>query len=148
MAEYFYNKTSKKIVSIPDEWSAELKQAQRQMLLSNTFKPVVGTIEKTELPFDVVHMSFAESEDGESFLAIASHKYPKLRMSQEKLLAHPDIVPRIQNLMEVLQADSLLVDWWLNDMTYMRNSPVAMKAMEAFGLTQNQMEQIVLGCRE
>lgn len=147
--QYFYKNGAKEAVAIPDDWSEAAKALQLKLLQENGFKPVTGMpTEKSVLPFDLVRVVFEPSDDGESFQAKAEHRYLKVSVSQKKLLAHPALAERVPQLMEKLQGDPELVNWWVNSMTYVRGSAVARKAMQAFGLTQDELEGIVLRCRE
>lgn len=145
--EYFYSEAAHKVSSIPGSWGESVRAAQRELLLAQGFLPIRDySPPKSQLPFALVEDAFTHQADG-TFLCTRTERAMPIRLSQDKLLRHPTIQARLDDLMASLTADAALADWWAHDMRYLRGSPVAQKAMAAFGLTQVEMEQIVLACR-
>ena len=70
-----------------------------------------------------------------------------VKLSQDKLLGHPAVQHRLNELMAGIANDPLLFGWWANDMRYLRGSDMAAHAMEVLSLTQEQMEKLVLECK-
>ncbi|MGN0843668.1 MAG: hypothetical protein ACI4QT_00435 [Kiritimatiellia bacterium] len=126
-----------------------MRTAQTALLTAQGFKPVSNMTDevKNDIPFAIRKPVFRLSEDGESFTMNVQERCLSVRLSQEKLVAHEAIAGKLPTLMSALQADAELQAWWCNSMNYVRHSSVAQKAMEAFGLTQEEMERIALECK-
>ena len=145
--QFYYNNQT--LVKIPDDWTETVKSAQKQLLESQGFKPVSNMTEdvKNDFPFAIRVPTFSLNEDGTSYTMLVKEQYLPVHLSQEKLLRQEAIASKLDELMEALTADDDLKDWWCNSMNYVRHSGVAKKAAAAFGLTEEQMEQIVKACR-
>lgn len=146
--EFYYNADSGNLVKIPGSWEKAVRAAQKELLLAQGYLPVPGYEPPvTQLPFALVSESFSVQANGTVFCTRTEKPLP-IKLSQSKLLRNPIVHAKMDELMSALTADSDLSAWWASDMRYLRGSPVAAKAMAAFGLTREQMEQIVLSCRE
>lgn len=139
---------------VSPDWPTELKTMQTTLLTQNGFLPVTEVGEEC-IPsrFGMPTKSWAEIVDGETGIVTGysltyGFRPNSIRLSQTKLLSVPAIASALQDLMEALQTDVELVEWWCNDMSYVRGSTIAAKAMSVFGLTQEQIETIALSCRE
>lgn len=145
-SEYYYNKTVASLVRIPSDWPDAAKTAQRTLLTGKGYKPVDMTgAKEDDLPFVRYHYDYKDDGDKYTVESVPINRY--VALSQDKLVRNQHIQSRMEDLMAALSGDSVLSSWWANDMRYLRGSPVAEKAMAVFGLTQEQMEQIVLACR-
>ena len=146
--KFYYN--GKKLVKVPGEWTEEMQNAQIALLVSQGFKPVTNMTEEVtnDIPFALRKPVFTISYDGESYTMNVQERLLPVRLSQEKLVANEVIAEKLPTLMGALQADEELRNWWCTSMEYLRYSPVAHKAMAAFGMTQEEMEKIALECME
>ena len=145
-SEYYYNKALASLVRIPFDWPDVAKTAQRTLLTGKGFKPVDMTgAKEDDLPFVRYHYDYKDDGDKYTVESIPVNLY--VALSQDKLVRNQHIQSRMEDLMAALSGDSELSFWWANDMRYLRGSPVAEKAMTVFGLTQEDLEQIVKECR-
>ena len=145
--EYYYNADLGKVAKVPGSWEAGIRAAHTEMLLAQGYGLVPNYRQPvSQMPFAVVEESFEPGEDG-TWTQVLVEKPLPVKLSQDKLLRHPAIQARLDDLMGSLAGDAELSYWWTSDLRYLRGSPVAQKAMAAFGLTQVEMEQIVLACR-
>lgn len=145
--EYFYNASSGKVAKIPASWDEAVRAAQEELLLSQGYGPVRDyEPPRSRMPFATVEEVFSANGDGTYTQTLSETPLP-VKLSQEKLLRHPAIQTRLDDLMGSLAGDAELSYWWTSDLRYLRGSPMAQRAMQVFGMTQDQIEQIVLACR-
>lgn len=141
----FWNPSLQKVAVIPAAWDETFRLKQREILMKQGYLPVDNyRVPRSQMPFAFVSDHF-EIVDGTVVQTICETPR-KVRLSQDKLLRHPAVRSRIEHLMASLSSDEELIDWWANDMCYLRGSPVAKKAMAAFDLSQDEMEKIVREC--
>lgn len=144
--KFYYN--GRKLAKVPSEWSEEMQNAQISLLTEQGFKPVENMEEEVtnDIPFAIRKPIFTITDDHSAYYMAVHERCLPVRLSQEKLVAHEAIAAKLPTLMSALHADAELQSWWCNSMNYVRDSSVAQKAMEAFGLTQEEMEKIALEC--
>ena len=144
---YFYNPQTKTLSKVSGVWPEEVRRTQTEMLSGRGFGEVVGyEPPKSQMPFAIVSERFEDAGDG-TFRQVLEETPLPVKLSQDKLLGHPAVQNRLGDLMAGIANDSLLSGWWANDMRYLRGSDMAARAMEVLGLTQEQMEKIVLECK-
>ena len=144
---YYYHPTLNRLVTIPGTWPSNVREAQVALLCSQGYGEVINFVPpRSQMPFAVVESSYVPNGDGSFSQQLTSRSLP-IRLSQDKLLRHPAIQSRLGDLMDSLAGDPDLASWWLSDTRYLRGSEMASRAMEVFGLSQQEMEQIVLACR-
>lgn len=142
---YWHPETGK-VSHVPAGWDETLRIRHQSLLAQQGYLPVLNYKEpRTQMPFAYVTEKFEAVDGGARQTIVETPR--KVRVSQEKLLRHPAIQARLGDLMEALVADAQLSYWWTSDLCYLRGSPMALRAMAVFGMTQEQMEQIVLACR-
>lgn len=139
-------------VCIPDGSAPEVVAAQREIAAAQGLLPVRAAGERPAGGrFGIYNERFAPVTD-ESGTTVAYaqrwefHAFP-VRLSQEKLLAHPAIAPRLAELAPSVAGDAELAAWWSGNLTYVRGSAMALKAMAVLGISQDELERVVLECR-
>lgn len=144
---YFYNPETKTLSKVSGTWPEEVRRTQTEMLAGSGFGEVVGyEPPKSQMPFAIVSERFEAVGDG-TFRQVLEETPLPVKLSQDKLLGHPAVQHRLNELMAGIANDPLLSGWWANDMRYLRGSDMAARAMEVLGLTQEQMEKLVLDCK-
>lgn len=152
--ELYYkpNKRGGARITITDDMPEEVKTAQRAIATAQGLLPVSNVTPRPEpTRFGMYREEFKPVTDEYGGVVGYSQSWVflpvRVRLSQAKLVADPAIAPMVATLAPMLQQDEKLASWWANDMTYVRGSEMAQKAMEVFGMTQEQIEQIALRCR-
>lgn len=144
---YYYKPEPARLVTIPGTWPEAVREAQTALLASQGYGRVVNYEQpRSQMPFALVIVNYEANADGTYTQNIATQPLPVL-LSQDKLLRHPRIQARLDDLMAIISGDAALADWWLNDTRYVRGSEMAVRAMQLFGFTQDEAEEIVLACR-
>lgn len=144
---YFYNPETKTLSKVSGTWPEEVRRTQTEMLAGSGFGEVVGyEPPRSQMPFAIVSERFEDSGGG-TFRQVLEETPLPVKLSQDKLLGHPAVQHRLNELMAGIANDPLLFGWWANDMRYLRGSDMAARAMEVLGLTQEQMEKLVLECK-
>lgn len=147
-AVYYWHPASGEVTHISPSWPESARTAQAALLTAHGYLRVIDYQHlKTQMPFARVSESFRACGDDTAEQIITETPRP-IKLNRDKILRHPVIVRNLQVLMDSLTADQELATWWSTDMRYLRGSPVAKKAMAAFDLTQEQMEKIVLECKD
>lgn len=139
-------------ITITDDMPEEVKSAQRSIATAQGLLPVSNVSPKPAYtPFGTYRERLLPVTDEYGGVTGYSQSWTfmpaRIHLSQAKLISDPDIAPLIATLAPMLQQDAQLASWWANDMTYVRGSEMAAKAMEVFGMTEEQVEQIALRCR-
>lgn len=146
------NRTIDRICEISDALPEDIKQLKLNLLESDGYLPVSESEPMPERsPFVRYVPTYVEklnkSKDVVGYeLSYVEQPIP-MHLSQDKLLTNDFIKSQLDVMYGVLSNDPDLKDWWLNNMTYVRGSKVALKAMQLFGLTQPQIEEIALACK-
>ena len=144
--KYFWHPERNNLLTISGAWPEDARKAQETLLRSKGFLLVANyKPPKSQMPFARVTERFTANDDGTATQEIVEDPRA-IKLSQEKLLRHPDIVVHLQGLITAISTDADLSDWWANDMRYLRGSAMARKAMSIFGFSQETMEQIALEC--
>lgn len=144
--KYFWHPERNNLLTISGAWPDEARKAQETLLRANGFLFVANyKPPKSQMPFARVTEKFTANDDGTATQEIVEEPRA-IKLSQEKLLRHPDIAVHLQGLITAISTDTDLSDWWANDMRYLRGSTVAKKAMAAFDMSQDEMEKIVREC--
>ena len=145
-SRYFYNASNETIRCVPGSWPDAMRASQIKFLTACGYAEIVDyDPPKSQMPIAMVRDRIERVEDGAYHQIVDVTPLP-VKLSQEKLLAHPAIAPRITELMESIGSDAQLTDWWCNDLRYLRGSDMAQRAMALFGMDQNQIEQVVKEC--
>lgn len=140
-------------VCIPDGSVPEVVAAQREIAASQGLLPV--RVAEGGRPSSDRFGYYAErfvpvTDEAGGTVGYAQrfdyHAVP-VRLSQEKLLAHPMIAPRLAGLAPAVAGDAELASWWSGNLTYVRGSAMALKAMAVLGVSQDELERVVLECR-
>ena len=139
-------------ITITDEMTDEAKAAQRAIAAAQGLLPVSNATPKPAPgPFGtyIEKMSPVTDEYGGIVGYSQSWEFhaTRIRLSQEKILTSETIAPILPQLIQAFSSDEQLAGWWANDMTYVRGSAMAQRAMQVLGLTQEQLEQLALRCR-
>ena len=152
--ELYYkpNKRGGARITVTDDMPDEVKAAQRAIAATQGLLPVSNVMPRpAATPFGVYAERMLPVTDEYGGVTGYSQSWvfspTRIHLSQSRLVADPAIAPLVATLAPMLQQDEKLASWWANDMTYVRGSEMAQKAMEVFGMTQEQVEAIVLRCR-
>ena len=143
---YFYNPQTKTLSKVSGVWPEDVRRTQTDMLIGSGFGEVIGyEPPKSQMPFAIVSERFEDNGNG-TYRQVLDETPLPVKLSQDKLLGHPAVQHRLNELMAGIANDPLLSDWWNNDLRYLRGSPMAERAMRIFGMTQEQIEKIVMEC--
>ena len=139
-------------IVITNEMSQVVKDAQREIATAQGLLPVSNVSAKpAATPFGQYTERLLPTTDeyGNVTGYVQSWDFhpARIRLSQEKILTDETIAPLVPGLIQAFSSDEQLSKWWSNDMTYVRGSEMAQRAMEVLNLTQEQLEQIALRCR-
>lgn len=152
--ELYYkpNKRGGARVSITDAMPESVKEAQRSVAAAQGLLPVSNLSERpAPTPFGVYREKLSPVTDQYGGVVGYSQSWEfrpnRIRLSQVKLVADKAIAPLVETLAPLITQDPDLSAWWANDMTYVRGSAMAQKAMATLGMTQEQVEEIALRCR-
>lgn len=144
---YYWHPTSKTVSKVPGTWAEDIRAAQINLLTGQGFLPVPDYKPlRTQMPFARVYERFWISDDEKSAVQEIVEEPRPVRLSREKLVAHPAIQSALRTMADALTSDAELASWWTGEAVYLRGSPVAERAMSVFVMTQEQMEKIVLEC--
>ena len=152
--ELYYkpNKRGGARISITDSMPESVKEAQRSVAAAQGLLPVSNLSERpAPTPFGVYREVLSPVTDQYGGVIGYSQSWTfmpsRVHLSQAKLVADKVIAPLVETLAPLITQDPDLSAWWANDMTYVRGSVMAQKAMTALGMTQEQIEEIALRCR-
>ena len=152
--ELYYkpNKRGGARVTITDDMPDAVKTAQRAIAAQQGMLPVSNVAPRPQAtPFGVYAEKLLPVTDEYGGITGYSQSWVfapvRVHLSQAKLISDEAIAPLLETLAPALSQDPELVAWWANDMTYVRGSAMAQKAMTAFGMTQEQLEAVALRCR-
>lgn len=139
------------ISEISETWDESIKAFQIKALTEAGYLPCeeVGEVSQHSMfGGDVVKFEEITNENGNIVSFKLKHEFaPRtLKLSQKKLIEHPALKEKIPFLMQIIDQDEILKDWWINNLKYIRGSAVAKKAIEAFGFTETELEAIVVQC--
>lgn len=135
-------------LAVTDDMIQEVADAQRAMAAAQGYLPVTNYTPAPELPgfFGLYQPTYARTNDGEGYLITWTFRARPVRLSQAKILADEAIAPLLPTLAPALAQDEQLAKWWTSNMTYLRGSPMAARAMEVLNVTQEQLEAIARRC--
>lgn len=146
--EFWYHGGSGTVRNVMAGWPPELRSAQRSILQAAGFQKVVNYARpKSQMPFAILTPVYTANDD-DTYSVTWTEQPLYVKLSQRKLMEHPVVQPQLPLLTQTLSGSPQLTEWWIHDMRYLRGSDLARVAMAAFGMTQAQIEKIVLECRE
>lgn len=147
-----YMNDKRETVVVPDGASGDVASALRAIADAKGMKEVVDAAPRPALSPFMHYVQRIVPEYGDDGDLVRYRRTWKgtavpVHLSQAKVLANPVVAAKIADRVSELSANKGLVDWWTGNMTYVRGSDTAALAMEALGLTQNEIEQVALACR-
>ena len=139
-------------IVITDDMPAELQAVQRTIAAASGMLSVSGYSDRpAPSRFGIYTEKFTPVADGNGVVTGYTHSWEfrpfRIPLSQEKILTDETVAPILVQLIEQFSGDPELVSWWTSDCAYVRGSAIAARAMQILGLTQEELEAVVLRCR-
>lgn len=139
----YYN--GKKTIEINEDWDESPREAYREMIITEGFLPVVEAQRPEDSRF--VRYSNKFEKENDKYVEVWVAKAMPIHINVNKLLAHPSICQKLPSLIALMKSDAKMSKWLVKDAKYLRGSEMALYAQKALGMSESEMEAIVLECR-
>lgn len=149
----YYNPEAKSplyTISNADTIDPAVLEITRNLATAQGFKPITNYTHFNpyeDRPFAIKSVEYTLDETGESYTQTITETPLRVQLDRGKLLHHELVISILTEASTALQSSPALADWWANDASYLRGSPMAQAAIAAFGLAEHELEMIARDCQ-
>lgn len=141
----FYN--GYQIIEVEETLVKNVKESYINLLNDQGYFPVNEDKEKPEQSMFVWYeKDFEFNEENKVYNVIWKPYNLEIFINSNKLLSHPEIIKRFEEISEKFNSDQKLKNWLFEKCSYVRDSEMANYACETLQLTRDEMETIVKDC--